>query len=196
MTRRSDPRPLTANEQELLRRIQENQPGECVRYGFRYGKPGVFQRFRSSVETRIGWLFAVSFVGWLLFLAMLALMLLPGCSSPDTALRERAAFNATEQYIVRNANELAAGREDLATFLANMRQALDELQAAEAGERSNSSTSWLEVLGTALGSSTLVGGALHVARNATRKRDLGDLAERLEQLEAEQNAGKAQGGAA
>lgn len=146
-------------------------------------RPGMFQRVTLFGLQRLGLLFTVSLVGWLLFLACLALMLLPGCSSTDFAARESAAFRATEQLIVHNLSELEAGRMSSADFASGLRLALDNLQAAEQGERSNASTGWLEVAGTALGSSTIVGGLMHVARNATRKRDLGNLVERLDALE-------------
>jgi hypothetical protein len=154
-------------------------------------KPGMIQRFTLWSLTHLGVLMGVSLVGWLLFLALLALMLLPGCSSDGLAQRESAAFQATERALIYDLTELQAGRMTAADFAADLRLKLDNLQAAEQGERSNAGTSWIEVVGTALGSSTLVGGLLHVARNVTRKRDLQDVTDRLDELEKPSAGGAA-----
>lgn len=174
--------PLTQEELDHLERLH------CR-------KPGLFERVTAWGIMHFGVLMGVSLVGWLLFLAALALMLLPGCSQPQVDQRERQAFTAFEKLIVAETADLVAGRVTQAQFVSDLRMALDALQSAEQGERANQGTSWLEVVGTALGSSTLVGGALHVLRNSTRKRDLDDatteLNDRVDALEV-----RAKGGAA
>jgi hypothetical protein len=133
-------------------------------------------RTRGSVLDRAVAAGAIDYV-FFAFLFGLALLVLcfASCSSAPVDQRESAAFQATERALIFDLTELQAGRMTAADFAADLRMKLDNLQAAEQGERSNAGTSWLEVLGTALGSSTLVGGLLHVARNATRKRDLADV---------------------
>lgn len=142
-------------------------------------RPGMFQRITAFGLTHLGLVMGASLVAWLLALALLAMMLLPGCSDPGVEQREHAAFAETERFIVHEAEMLHAGAVTPEQFVSDVRQVLDALRAGEAGERQNAATSWLDVLGIALGSSTAVGGVLHLVRNSTRKRDLADMADEL-----------------
>jgi len=191
MTRRSSRRsPVYVDELQLNNEREIRL--QTWKEGFYAGRedcsrPGIVRRIFSTQGAVYTALFSVSFTLWLIFLALLALMILPGCSDPGTQQRETRAFTALERLVIAEAQELAAGRIDLATFKRELGQALGELKTAEEGERSNAGTSWIEVAATALGASGLIGGALHVSRNATRKRDLADatssIEERLFELE-------------
>jgi hypothetical protein len=155
-------------------------------------KPGIFQRVTWWTLRHLGLAFTFSLVGWLLFLAWLALMLLPGCSDAGgVEQRERASFTAAERLVIQEAYELGKGAITPEHFVKDMHEVMEALREGEAGERQNA-PGWFDVIGAALGSSTVVGGAVHLLRNRTRRRDLDDATEklraRLAELESKRGA--------
>jgi hypothetical protein len=143
-------------------------------------RPGIVQRVTWWGLGHLSVVMGLSLVGWLLALALAALLLLPGCSDPGVEQRERQAFDTTHRFIVHEAEMLQAGHVTPEQFVSDVRAVLDALREGEAGERANAGAGWEEILGAALGSSTVVGGLLHLRRNVTRKRDLADLTAELE----------------
>lgn len=176
---RHDPQAAAAIEKVNERWSQEMQ--QLVRPGV---KPGLVQRATWWSLGHLGLVFTVSLVGWLLFLAVLGLMLLPGCSDPSVEHRESEAFSSVERFIVHEAGLLHGGTITPETFVREVHEVLEALHQGEAGERSNSAgNSLLELLYSALGGGSVVGVGLNMLRNRTRKRDLADVSARIDEIE-------------
>lgn len=126
------------------------------------------------VFEHLGLVLGLSFVGWLLALALLALLLLPGCAAPAPNTGE--LLEATTS-IERDLGQLEAGRIDAGAAARRIRDELDNIRnVATAPPQGSSGFDWLDAILAAFLPAGAVGTGLHVYRNATRAKALAEKA--------------------